>query len=505
MNHEDDHPQLPADWEWSCFGEVAEYTNGRGFGKEEWENEGRPIIRIQNLTGTADSFNYYSGPVKDKYLVPDGTLLISWSATLGAYIWRGEEAILNQHIYKVDSHIDKKYLYYLADFSADGLMQRAHGSGMKHVTKNVFESYPLPVPPLPEQRRIVAKIEELFSDLDAGVADLKRAKKQLERYRKSVLQAAVEGRLTADWRRTHDPEPAEQLLGRILEERREQWEEDYRAKYEKKGKELPKYWKNRYSPPDEPDLPDNLHEVPERWTWTSIGYMCDMTSGGTPKRSNDSYWRGDIPWLKSGELNDGLVTEAEERVTEKGLDESSTNIFPSGTLLVALYGATTGKLGILNFPSATNQAVCGLFVTESLNTKYLFWYLRQFRPELLSKRFGGAQKNISQTILKQVPVPLPPLAEQKQIVDEVERLLSVADDAAATAERENTRAERLRQSILKQAFSGRLVPHDQGAPPPLIDGAASERSDSDAGDGIDSDTEDLLGSTDPDKQIEMDL
>jgi len=172
---------------------------------------------------------------------------------------------------------------------------------------------------------------------------------------------------------------------------------------------------------------------------------------------------------------------------------------------VALYGATTGKLGILDFPSATNQAVCGLFVTESLNTKYLFWYLRQFRPELLSKRFGGAQKNISQTILKQVPVPLPPLAEQKQIVDEVERLLSVADDAAATAEREKTRAERLRQSIPKRAFSGQLAPHEEAASHPSTDGKASEESDTGSCNGVDSDVEDLMGSADPSKQIEMDL
>jgi len=109
------------------------------------------------------------------------------------------------------------------------------------------------------------------------------------------------------------------------------------------------------------------------------------------------------------------------------------------------------------------------------------------------------------TKIRSLPVPLPPLAEQKQIVEEVERLLSVADDAAATADREEIRAEQLRQSILKQAFSGRLVPHDKDASPPSIDDTASERSSSDTSDGTDTDVEDLLGSADPSKQVEMDL
>jgi type I restriction enzyme S subunit len=120
-------------------------------------------------------------------------------------------------------------------------------------------------------------------------------------------------------------------------------------------------------------------------------------------------------------------------------------------------------------------------------------------------RTTAGQAGISQGDLYSCPVPVPPPAEQKQIVDEVERLLSVADDAAATAEREQTRAERLRQSILKQAFSGRLVPHEEGAAPPQVDGSASESADSDSSEGADEDVEDLLGSTDPDKQIEMDL
>ena len=138
-----------------------------------------------------------------------------------------------------------------------------------------------------------------------------------------------------------------------------------------------------------------------------------------------AYWSGSISWLKSGELNDGLITNAsQEKITEQGLSNSSTKIFPKGTLLIALYGATAGKLGILDFDSATNQAVCGFFENEFITTKYLFYYLWSFRKKIVSDSWGQAQPNISQTYLKNFPFALPPLSEQKRIVAEIEKQLA---------------------------------------------------------------------------------
>lgn len=332
------------------------------------------------------------------------------------------------------------------------------GSSLMRVKKSVVDQYPFVFPTLPEQRRIVSKVEELFSNLDAGLKSIETAERQLGRYRLSVLQAAVEGRLTAEWRRRHNPEPADQLLETVLEERREQWEKRYRSeRYESKGKEPPSGWKERYPEPERPEFDEDLEELPEGWLWTSLGYICEMTSGGTPKRSIDDYFGGEIAWLKSGELNDDIITDAEESITEKGFQESSTVLFPEGTLLVALYGATTGKLGILDVEAATNQAICGLYVPPSLNTRYLFWYLRSARSDLLGRRFGGAQENLSQTILKSIPVPLPPLREQEQIVGEIERTLSIADELRSSLSDDVRRSKRLRQSILSYAFSGRLT------------------------------------------------
>ena len=146
---------------------VADYINGRAFKPTEWQNEGKPIIRIQNLNNHTAKFNYSPLKHEEKYIVKNGDLLFAWSASLGAYIWHGQEAWLNQHIFKIHPYrcIDKNFLYYLLTDVTAGLYAKSHGSGMVHVTKGKFESTEIVLPPLPEATgAFVAKIEALFSD-----------------------------------------------------------------------------------------------------------------------------------------------------------------------------------------------------------------------------------------------------------------------------------------------------------------------------------------------------
>ena len=204
-----------------------------------------------------------------------------------------------------------------------------------------------------------------------------------------------------------------------------------------------------------------LPVLPKGWVWTKIGEIAYTTSGGTPSRKIKAYFNGNIPWLKSGELKDSFINNSEETISEEALKNSSAKIFPVNTILIALYGATVGRLGILNIEASTNQAICGIL--NKYNTyynKYLFYFLMSFRNKLINKRFGGAQPNISQEIVRDVIFPLPPLPEQYQIVAEIESRLSVADQLEKVVEQSLKQAERLRQSILKQAFEGKLVPQD---------------------------------------------
>lgn len=174
------------------LGSVANYINGRAFKPSEWEETGKPIIRIQNLTNKAAPYNYSAQEFEEKYLVHNGDLLFAWSASLGAHIWRGEDAWLNQHIFRVIpcDDVRQDYLYYYLLQVVGELYAKTHGSGMVHITKAPFMNTPIPVPSLSEQQRIVARIEELFSQLDSGMETLRKTKQQLAVYRQAVLKEA---------------------------------------------------------------------------------------------------------------------------------------------------------------------------------------------------------------------------------------------------------------------------------------------------------------------------
>ena len=160
--------KIPKSWEWCRVGTVAEYVNGLAFKPEDWETSGLPIIRIQNLTDYNKPLNYTTKIFDDKFKVENGDLLFSWSATLDSFIWKGQTAWLNQHIFKVNPRVGifKGYLYYALKAIVSNLSDITHGLTMKHLTRGVFENYSFPLPPLAEQKRIVAKIEEVFKEID---------------------------------------------------------------------------------------------------------------------------------------------------------------------------------------------------------------------------------------------------------------------------------------------------------------------------------------------------
>ena len=193
------------------------------------------------------------------------------------------------------------------------------------------------------------------------------------------------------------------------------------------------------------------------WKWLLLGQLCRTTSGGTPSRKRTDYFEGTIPWVKSGELLDGPVFSVEEFITEEALANSSAKVFPTGTLLIALYGATVGRLGILTRDAATNQAVCAVFTPKELNTRFLFWYLRFRRADLIAQAVGGAQPNISQSILRSLNIPVPPIDQQRGIVDEIENQLSRLDEAVGNLRRVKVNLKRYKAAVLKSAVEGQLV------------------------------------------------
>ena len=173
---------------------------------------------------------------------------------------------------------------------------------------------------------------------------------------------------------------------------------------------------------------ENSKKVPKGWVMSNLNQVCKTSSGGTPSRKKKEYYGGSIPWIKSGELKELMIYDSEEKITKMGLEKSSAKIFPKGTVLLAMYGANIGNTGLLQIDSTTNQAVCAIFNNKSiLHTGYLLLYIRFMKKNLLEKAIGGAQPNISQTIVNKLKILIPPLNEQKRIVEKIEELFSEID------------------------------------------------------------------------------
>ncbi|OIN84758.1 restriction endonuclease subunit S [Francisella sp. TX07-6608] len=196
-----------------------------------------------------------------------------------------------------------------------------------------------------------------------------------------------------------------------------------------------------------------LYKLPAGWEWKKLESISKTTSGGTPKRNVKEYWNGKIGWLKSGELNDSYINKVQEFITDEGVKKSSAKIFPKGSLLMAMYGATVGRLGILNIDTTTNQAVCAILNDKNkFETKYLFYFLKNIRKDMLRDSFGGAQPNLSQTYIKNLNIPLPPLAEQKRIVAKLDSLFEKINKATELHQQNITNAKALMASTLDKTF-----------------------------------------------------
>ena len=220
------------------------------------------------------------------------------------------------------------------------------------------------------------------------------------------------------------------------------------------------------------DISDEIpFEIPDSWEWVRLGFIGNWGSGATPSRTNKEYYDGNIPWLKTGDLNDGIITDIPEKITELALEKTSVRLNPVGSVLIAMYGATIGKLGILNIPATTNQACCAC-LHILVNNNYLFYFLMSHKESFTKKAEGGAQPNISKEKIISTLFPLPPLAEQKRIVAKIEELLPFIEkyeqaETKLTALNKSF-PEMLKKSILQEAVQGKLVPQNPDDEPASI-------------------------------------
>ena len=208
-------------------------------------------------------------------------------------------------------------------------------------------------------------------------------------------------------------------------------------------------------------------QVPEGWCWTTLGEIGNWQAGATPSRMRKDYYGGNIPWLKTGDLTDGYIYEIPETITDKALEETSVKLNPTGSVLIAMYGATIGKIGILTFPATTNQACCACVDYKAVTPKYLFYFLLSHKEEFVKMGGGGAQPNISKEKIISTLIPIPPIAEQNRIADVIERLIAFIETIDLNQGRLEQSLKLCKERILDMALSGKLIPQDQDDEPAI--------------------------------------
>lgn len=478
--------KLPPGWTLAAIGKLCKVDNGRAFKSSEWRKDGLPIIRIQNLKNPEAGFNRFDGDLKQQHRVKQGDLLFAWSGTpgtsFGAHIWRGTKAALNQHIFKVTPRLpalDKQYLRAALNWNVVRYIQEAQGGvGLAHITKRKFLASGILLAPADEQRRIVEALDFYLSRLEAATQALKRVEANLKRYRASVLQAAVEGRLVpteAELARAEgrDYEPASALLQRILAERRRRWEEAELAKMKAKGT-VPKNdrWKAKYKEPVPPGTSE-LPELPEGWCWATVEQLTSSIRGGTSETASDQPTPRKV--LRSSAVRQGYVDLSDTRFLSHEAPRRPKNKIKPGSLLITrLSGSLEYVANCAVVPSLGQDEIefpDRLFQAQSLSlvcTKFieLCFAVKSLRTTLeTSAKSSAGHQRVSLSDVRSFRIPLPPHEEQERIARTFAEKLSLIESTADLAANSIARAQALRQAILKWAFEGKLVDQDPNDEP----------------------------------------
>ena len=371
------------------------FQNGRAFKKAEWSDEGLPIIRIANLSRKDAPFNHFKGEFEDKIFIQNGDLIFSWSGSLKVEVWDRGEALLNQHLFKVGNRIELNptWRYYLLLNCIDVLSSKMTGATLQHVTKKELEATAIKVPPLDEQERIVEVLDEAFAAIDKAKANIER----------NITNA----------------------------------------------REL---FQSR--------LNDIFSNPSEDWEVKPLGEVCAFKSGGTPSKSKPQLWGDGIPWISSKDMKFDLILETQDSVTLEAVGQGTRAVKPGTLLIVVRSGILMRKIPIaLTGVDATfNQDIKALIVNSELSSEFLFWFLKGSEPTLLTLVTRSATVHRLETsVLTSFQIPIPESQEQEAIVKTASLLNRLKKELEIKYQSELDNLEELRQSILEQAFEGKLT------------------------------------------------
>ncbi|EMP7267172.1 restriction endonuclease subunit S [Acinetobacter baumannii] len=337
------------------------------------------------------------------------------------------------------------------------------GTTRLKLTSASMKQIPLVLAPYNEQIRIADKIDELFSELNNGIAELETAQKKLELYRQSLLKSAVEGELSKEWRETQTEvsETGEQLLARILKERRERWEQEKLKEFAEKGKSPPKDWQKKYPEPVQADTA-NLPKLPEGWVWATLSQVGWLDRGKSQYRPRNAphLYGGDYPFIQTSDIRyaDTFLENYEKTYSEAGLAQS--RLWPIGTMCITI-AANIGHTAIMSFEGCFPDSLVGFLTTSNdVSVRYIEFFMRTIQQKLEDEAPATAQKNINLDILSKVVLPLPPFKEQVYLVEVLDNQLEKLQLQHDTIKNSIESITKQKLNILKQAFNGKLVTQD---------------------------------------------
>ena len=431
-------PSIPNSWVLTDLGTIATFSQGIQVPKPNQITASRKgfirFLRIVDYTKENEDVRFIEFP-GDRYCVESNDLVMIRYGSAGK-ICRGYDGAIANNLFKINLKLDelnKSYFFYFlqSSLATPFLEGRSKATTMAAVNFSVVSKVPIPLPNNKEQEKIVTKLEELFTKLDVSVAELKKAKAQIKRYRQSVLKSAFEGKLTEKWRSERQEvrgETAEELLAKIKNERKKALCNKYKAGTEQSRSELPLVETT------------NLQPLPEGWVWTCLGDIITVSSGNGLTSSN----------MKS----DGRYAVYGGNGISGYYDKY---MFEEQKLIIGRVGA---KCGVVHITEPNSWVTDNALIVElnSLDMKFMFYLIHVLN--LNQHSVSTAQPVISGAKIYPTINPLPPFNEQLQIVSEIERHFSVADETEKIIDQSLKQAERLRQSILKDAFTGKLVPQD---------------------------------------------
>lgn len=408
---------IPDSWEWVRLGDLFTIFNGKAFKPKDWTEKGIPIVRIQNLNNPLAEYHLYDGPIEERYHLNGNELLFAWSGTpgtsFGAHIWKDQEAVLNQHIFKLEfnqKELDKGFLKNAMNFRILKLIDDAHGSaGLRHITKKMFEETIIPLPPLEEQSRIAAKIAQLFALLRKVESSNQQYAKLQTLLKSKVLDLAMRGKLV---KQDPNDEPACVLLEKIKAEK----EQLIKEKKIKKSKSLP--------PISDEEKP---FDIPDIWEWVRLGEVVEIKGGKRiPKGKKLSDQKLYCPYIRVADMSDNSVQIESLKYVDKEIYDQIQNYTITPNDLYFSIAGTIGKVGTIP------QSLSGALLTENaakitpyqINLDYLVQILKssivtEQHNRILSK---VAQPKLSLIKLKYTFIPLPPLKEQNRIIERIKLL-----------------------------------------------------------------------------------